>query len=656
MLLHATAHTALPAASLQLNSLLNLVVLLPLAGALVLGLGTLYNAQNKTGISERVVTAIGCAGPLLATVLAFLLFLPMMGDPSRVWHSPLLTWMDIGSFKIELGLVMDHLSGIMLLMITFIGTLIHLFSASYMQGDRSFSRYFAYLNLFLGSMLLLILSDNLIGLFMGWEGVGVCSYLLIGFWFEDAAKAGAGTKAFLLNRVGDLGFILGIFLLFQETGAFDFAGIQAHIGQTSAERLPLIAFLLLVGALGKSAQIPLHVWLPDAMAGPTPVSALIHAATMVTAGVYLVARLHFVYTATPSVAWLIILIGGLTALMAASIALVQNDIKKVLAYSTVSQLGYMFMGVGAGAYAAGIFHVFTHAFFKAALFLGAGAIIHALHHEQDLRKMGGLRSKLPITHLAMLVSCLAIAGIPPFAGFFSKDEILWSLWEKGHFVFWGMGLLTAGLTAFYMFRLYFLAFGGTYRGERDAHPEPLLMKLPLGLLGLGAVTVGFLGMPATLGLPNWFVHWLAPLYGEHHASDPAAQGMSLILMAASVLVAGAGILLALKRFGKITGEVPALPENALTALLNEKFGFDSLYQTAVVGPIMAAGRFCRQVAEPVMIDGVIRAGVWGYYAFSLCLRTLQFGQLRAYAHYLIFGLFILAYVYFVLHLPGVFQL
>jgi NADH-quinone oxidoreductase subunit L len=655
MLLHSALH-ATPHASMQLNNLLNLVVLLPLAGAFVLGIGTLLNAQNKQGISERVVMGIGCAGPLLVTVLAFLLFIPMLNEPSRIWHSQLLTWVDTGSFKIDLGLTLDHLSGIMLLMITFIGTLIHLFSVSYMQGDRGFSRYFAYLNLFLGSMLLLILSDNLVGLFIGWEGVGVCSYLLIGFWFEDATKAGAGTKAFLVNRVGDFGFILGIFFLFQETGAFDFVTLQANLGQSSADRLPLIAFLLLIGALGKSAQIPLHVWLPDAMAGPTPVSALIHAATMVTAGVYMVARMHFLYTATPSVAWLIVLIGALTALMAASIALVQNDIKKVLAYSTVSQLGYMFMGVGAGAYAAGIFHVFTHAFFKAALFLGAGAIIYSLHHEQDLRKMGGLRKKLPITHLAMLASCLAIAGIPPFAGFFSKDEILWSLWEKQLYVFWGIGLLTAALTAFYMFRLYFLTFGGSYRGHHEPQPEPLLMKVPLALLGLGALTVGFLGMPATLGLPNWFVHWLSPLYGEHAAADASAQGISLVLMAVSVLAAGAGILWALKRFGKIEGEVPAVPDNALTVLLNAKFGFDELYQNALVDPCLAAGRFCRQVAEPILIDGLIRAATWGYYVFSLCLRTLQFGQLRAYAHYLIFGLFVLAYLYFFLHLPGVFQI
>ncbi|PIQ25149.1 NADH-quinone oxidoreductase subunit L [bacterium (Candidatus Blackallbacteria) CG17_big_fil_post_rev_8_21_14_2_50_48_46] len=656
MLLHSAAHTSLPTAALQLNPLLNLIVLLPLAGALVLGLGSLFNARQQQGLSEKVVGAIACSGPALATLIALLLFLPMLGDSAAVWQSTLLNWLDTGSFQIKLGLSMDHLSAIMVLMITFIGTLIHLFSLSYMHGDRGFARYFAWLNLFLGAMLLLILSDNIIGLFMGWEGVGLCSYLLIGFWFEDSAKAGAGTKAFLVNRVGDFGFILGIFLLFRETGAFDFATIQAKIGASDFYILPVIAFLLLIGALGKSAQIPLHVWLPDAMAGPTPVSALIHAATMVTAGVYMVARLHFIYTATPAVAWLIVLIGSLTALMAALIALVQHDIKKVLAYSTVSQLGYMFMGVGSGAYAAGMFHVFTHAFFKAALFLGAGAIIHALHHEQDLRKMGGLRKYLPVTHAAMLVSCLAIAGIPPFAGFFSKDEILWSLWEKQHYLFWGVGLVTAALTAFYMFRLYFLAFGGTYRGDHAPQSEPLLMKLPLALLGLGAVSVGFLGMPATLGLPNWFVHWLSPLYGEHPVAAASVQGVSLMLMALSVLAAAAGIGFALKRFGKITDTVPAIPVNAFTQLLDAKFGFDLLYQKGIVKPWLALGQFCRQVAEPIMIDGVIRAGTWAYYVFSLSLRTLQTGHVRTYAQYMLFGLFILVYLYLLLHLPGVFEL
>lgn len=656
MLLHSAAHTAVPLGDLQLNPLLNIIVLLPFAGALVLGLGTLLNARNQQGISEKTVAIIGCAGPALATLFALILFLSMLSHPAQIWNSHVLTWLETGTLQIRLGLRLDQLSAIMTLMVTLIGTLIHIFSISYMHGDRGFSRYFAWLNLFLGSMLLLILSDNLIGLFMGWEGVGVCSYLLIGFWFEDSAKAAAGTKAFLVNRVGDFGFLLGIFLIFLQTKAFDYSTIQAQLAQVNPYILPVIALLLLVGALGKSAQIPLHVWLPDAMAGPTPVSALIHAATMVTAGVYMVARLHFIYTATPAVAWLIVLIGALTALIAASIALVQHDIKKVLAYSTISQLGYMFMGVGSGAYAAGLFHVFTHAFFKAALFLGAGAIIHALHHEQDLRRMGGLHTKLPVTHVVMLISCLAIAGIPPFAGFFSKDEILWSLWQQQLYLFWGMALFTAGLTAFYMFRLYFLAFGGHYRGHHEPQAEPLLMKLPLMLLGVGVLSVGFLGLPTTLGFPNWFSHWLSPLYGEHHLVDSAAQGVSLMLMGISILVATGGIFIALKRFGKANADwQPPLPKAVLT-LLETKFGFDDLYQNGLVKPCLAAAWFCRHIAEPIMIDGLIRAAIWFYYVCSLCLRALQMGQVRVYAQYLIVGLFILAYLYFVLHLPGVFQL
>ncbi len=652
ILLHAAAHTVLTPTTL--HPLLGLIVLLPLAGALVLGLGSLLNAHNPSGLSEKTVAVIACAGPALATAIALLLCIPMLSNPVLTWQYPLLEWLNTGSIHITLGLKMDHLSALMTLMVTGIGTLIHIFSTSYMHGDRGFSRYFAWLNLFLAAMLMLILSDNLVGMFMGWEGVGLCSYLLIGFWFDDAAKAAAGTKAFLVNRVGDFGFLLGIFILFQQVATTDFTAIEQRVAQMDAYILPVIALLLLIGALGKSAQIPLHVWLPDAMAGPTPVSALIHAATMVTAGVYMIARLHFIYSATSAVAWLIVLIGAITALVAALIALVQTDIKKVLAYSTLSQLGYMFMAVGCGAYAAGIFHVFTHAFFKAALFLGAGAIIHSLHHEQDLYKMGGLRKLLPLTHVVMLISCLAIAGIPPFSGFFSKDEILWSLWERQFYGFWAVGLLTAALTAFYMFRLYFLAFGGRYRGAESVQPEPMLMKIPLLCLGGGALFSGFLGLPAALGLPNWFIHWLSPLYGTHAQTSP---GPALMLMAVSVLAAGAGILFARQRFGQLASSViPELPVGPFKTLLDERFGFDALYHHHLVLPLLNLGKFCRQVAEPVMIDGVLRAVTWLYYVLSLSLRLLQSGHLRTYAHYLIFGLFILLYLYFFLHFPGVFQL
>ncbi|MGV3525583.1 MAG: NADH-quinone oxidoreductase subunit L [Candidatus Sericytochromatia bacterium] len=638
----------------QSSPLLTLIVLLPMLGALLLGVWSFAAAGRENAPSEKLIGLLGCLGPALAAVLALYLFGQQILQPDLVWEHTLADWLAGPSFTLRFAFVMDPLSGIMTAMITFIGTLIHLFSISYMHGDRGFARYFASLNLFLGAMLLLILSDNVIGLFMGWEGVGVCSYLLIGFWFHDAAKAGAATKAFVANRVGDFGFLLGIFFLFIETGHFDYAGLQAGLVDADPARLAVIAFLLLIGALGKSAQIPLHVWLPDAMAGPTPVSALIHAATMVTAGVYLISRLNFVYSQTPLIGLLIVLIGGLTAFMAATIALVQTDIKKVLAYSTISQLGYMFMGVGAGAYAAGVFHVFTHAFFKAALFLGAGAVIHCLHHEQDLMKMGGLRKHLPVTHAVMLISCLAIAGIPPFAGFFSKDEILWSLWEKGLYPFWALGLITAGLTAFYMFRLYFLAFAGPYRGEHAPTPEPLLMKLPLGLLAIGAITAGFLGLPAPLGLPNWFAHWLEPVVGAHHASEGQAA-LAIGLMVVSVAVAATGIVMARSRYSQVSEPLPA-PTGPLAEMLQNKWGFDLLYEQTLVRPLRRLGVLGWQVADRLMIDGLIRAGLWAYRVGALCLRLVQSGHVRVYAHYMLLGLFLLVLLFFTLHMPGVFAL
>lgn len=647
----ADLHQTTPVSS-QSTVLLSLIVLLPLLGALILGTLALWSQPREQGLSEKTLGALGVLTPALSALLALYLFAQQLGQPGLQWTASLGTWIKVSLFELSFGFMMDPLSGLMTVMITGIGTLIHLFSISYMHGDRGFARYFACLNLFLGAMLLLILSDNIVGLFVGWEGVGVCSFLLIGFWFSDAQKAGAGTKAFVANRVGDFGFLLGILFLFLETSHFDFAGLQAGLADTPESRLAVIAFLLLIGALGKSAQIPLHVWLPDAMAGPTPVSALIHAATMVTAGVYMIARLHFIYSQTPSISLLIVLIGALTALMAASIALVQNDIKKVLAYSTVSQLGYMFMAVGAGAYVAGIFHVFTHAFFKAALFLGAGAIIHALHHEQDLMKMGGLRKKLPITHLSMLISCLAIAGIPPFAGFFSKDEILWSLWNEGLYLFWAMGLLTAGLTAFYMFRLYFLAFGSSYRGQAEIGVEPLLMKLPLLVLGAGAVLSGFLGLPAVLGLPNWMEHWLSQVFGAHHVAGN--MGLALMLMGVSVLVASAGILLALKKYARLQS-APAAAAGPLANVLHQKYGFDLLYDAVLVRPLRRMGTLGWQVVERLMIDGAITFGLWAYKVAALMLRQLQTGSIRAYGHYILLGLTALAYLYFMLHLPGVFR-
>lgn len=630
------------------HSLVAWIVLLPLLSALILGGMVLLNPDKKP--PTAVVSAVACLGPGLAALVSLILFGQLLGHPNAVYTQSLGSWLNTPIFELHFSFALDHLSGLLALMVTFIGTLIHIFSIAYMQSDRSYARYFAYLNLFTAAMLILILSDHIVGMFLGWEGVGVCSYLLIGFWFSDTAKASAGTKAFIANRVGDFGFLLGIFFIFYFLGHFEYSAMQGAFGKLTdpGYAATLITACLLVGALGKSAQIPLHVWLPDAMAGPTPVSALIHAATMVTAGVYMIARLHFLYSAAPAVSWVVLLIGALTALMAATIALVQSDIKKVLAYSTMSQLGYMFMAVGAGAYTAGVFHLFTHAFFKAALFLGAGAVIHCLHHEQSLAKMGGLKDKLKATRWVMLISTLAIAGIPPFAGFFSKDEILWSLWTHGHYVFWGIGLLTAALTSFYMFRLYYLAFEGPYRGEVEADPEPVLMKAPLWILAGGAVLTGFLGLPEPLGLPNWFSHWLSPVFGGHHAEGAAS--MAMILMAVSVGAAALGWFMAKQKFAQ-ADTYPEPQDNALNRVLFAKYGFDAFYQKFLVQPLLKGGWFMWKITDELMIDGPIKMIPKVYMLVSMTTRAFQLGNIRVYGYYLIIGMAMMIYLYFSLH-PG----
>lgn len=635
------------------NSLLNGIVLAPLSGALILGLITLSKAHKKDKLPEPIISIIACLGPLIACLISVLLFLPLMSDHHLIIHSHLLSWIKTSEVNIQLAFMMDHLSGLLVVMITFVGSLIHIFSIGYMKKDTGFARYFAYLNLFLAAMLILILSDNLVGMFLGWEGVGVCSYLLIGFWFKDIKKSAAGTKAFIVNRIGDFGFILGIFLIFSHTGTLTYTNLAS--APMDSEYLTLICLLLFIGAMGKSAQLPLHVWLPDAMAGPTPVSALIHAATMVTAGVYMVARLHFFYENSPLVSMFIVSIGALTALMAATIALVQEDIKKVLAYSTVSQLGYMFMAVGAGAYTAGIFHLFTHAFFKALLFLGAGSIIYCLHHEQNLFNMGGLKTKLKTTYLTMFIATAAIAGFPPFAGFFSKDEILWSLWDKGFYIFWGMGTLTAALTSFYMFRLFFLAFAGNARSDYHCEPEPLSMKIPLLILALGSATAGFLGIPETLWGNNWIAHWLEPLF-HHHSVSAEHITLSRILMGVSV---GAAIV------GWFTAKMFYVDQHPLKEKLKKhfqlpisvfqsKYAFDELYQEIFVQPAIQCGRVLGQFCEKYLIDGVVNAIPFVYQKIAWNLQSLQNGLVRSYAYYIIFGMMVLSYYYFLSFQPEVF--
>ena len=455
--------------------LVSILLLAPLVGFLINGFR--YKSQKYRLAGTVASGAVGIS--FLSSLLLFNKLLAMPEGMRRI-HVHFFDWIVVGDFKASASFVVDQISLIMLLVITGVGLLIHIFSIGYMSHDERPAKYFSYLNFFLFNMLLLVLGDNLLIMFVGWEGVGLCSYLLIGFWFTDSEKAAAGMKAFITNRIGDAGFLLGIFMLFATFGTVEFSALSSlmtGVPETSwGGAITLACLFLFIGATGKSAQIPLYVWLPDAMAGPTPVSALIHAATMVTAGVYMIVRMHEVFLMAPNVMMIIATIGALTALMAASIGMTQWDIKKILAYSTVSQLGYMFLGVGVGAFMPALFHLMTHAFFKALMFLGSGSVIHAMDHEQDIRKMGGLRKYMPITHLTFLLGWLAIIGIPPFAGFFSKDEILWYSFESplGGPLLWFVGLVAAGMTAFYMTRLMALTFWGSSRIEKEKIPMNLL--------------------------------------------------------------------------------------------------------------------------------------------------------------------------------------
>src|SRR5215471_16816129 len=511
---------------------LTLIVLLPLLGFLLNGL-----FGNRLG--KAFVSAVGCGLPILAFGVAVNSFLVLQSSGSAPFIDSVYTWALIGGSSFEVSFYFDRLSAVMALIVTGVGSLIHIYSTGYMKEDSSYARYFAYLNLFLFFMLLLVLGRSLLVLFVGWEGVGLASYLLIGFWFEDSEKAGAGKKAFITNRIGDAGFLLGMFLLYQALGTLDADRINAAFmgAAPPAVSASLVGILLFIGASGKSAQIPLHVWLPDAMAGPTPVSALIHAATMVTAGVYLVARLSGIYMHAPEASAVVAAVGVATAFFAATIAVAQTDIKKVLAYSTISQLGFMFVALGVGAYGVAIFHLYTHAFFKACLFLGAGSVIHALGGEQDIRKMGGLARKIPVTFATFAVATAAIAGIPPLAGFFSKDEILWYAFASstgGSPLLFTVAAATALLTAFYMFRLLWLTFFGASRMTKEVedhvHESPLSMTGVLVVLAALSAIGGFLALP----------HFLAPLLPLPEVV-PALERYETPLLVLSIVLAVAGL-------------------------------------------------------------------------------------------------------------------
>jgi NADH-quinone oxidoreductase subunit L len=600
-------------------------------------------------LGRKSAGALACAAVGASFAIAFYVFwqLPSTG----VFRDLVYTWIESGALRVNLAFQVDALTAVMLLIVTGIGFLIHVYSLGYMGNDEDLARFFVYLNLFIFFMLVLVMGDNLLLLFVGWEGVGLCSYLLIGFWYREPNNAIAGNKAFIVNRIGDFGFILGIFLLVTELGrqgiwTLDFAELQKHAQLLSPVILGLITLLLFVGATGKSAQIPLFVWLPDAMAGPTPVSALIHAATMVTAGVYMTARLHFLFYLAPATLWLIACVGAATAIFAATIALTQNDIKRVLAYSTVSQLGYMFLAVGMGAFSAAIFHVFTHAFFKACLFLGSGSVIHALGGEQDMRKMGGLKAYLPKTYWTYVIATLAIAGIPFTAGFFSKDLILWQTFNHGAVVLWGIGLVTAGLTAFYMFRQLFMVFHGECRADAHAkahlHESPAVMTLPLIILAIGSIFTGWLGAPDYLWGSRWD-HWLQPVFGAaeaHHGSLSTEILVTLLTLA----VVAAGIYLAYAKYGKAAVEFDRGAGSLPYRLSLNKFYVDELYDFIFVRPFTAGARFFAYFIDPWAIDGVINGVAATVRGLAWIWRGLQTGNVQHYvAGFLVGALALLAY-------------
>ncbi len=575
------------------------IVLAPLLGALVNGILALGRARGGWKVPQPLVIAVALTASGLAMVLSWAAWIALRGLPEGSFLSQdLATWIEVGKLHARFGLQLDALSLVMVLFVTFVGFLIHVYSVGYMGHDPGVARYFSYLNLFMASMLLLVVSDNLLFLFVGWEGVGLCSYLLIAFWFTDEAKAEAGKKAFITNRVGDAGFLLGLFLVLGVAGTTQFAELQSQRQLFTPLLATLAVFFFFAGAVGKSAQIPLYVWLPDAMAGPTPVSALIHAATMVTAGVYLMARLHFLLARAPWVCLLIAVVGALTAVMAALIACAQNDIKKVLAYSTISQLGFMFAAVGTLAFPAGLFHMTTHAFFKACLFLAAGSVIHAMRGEQDIRKMGGLLRHMPITSLTFLAGALAIGGIPPFAGFFSKDEILWRVISMPNaqvpwapLALYALLLFASLLTAFYMTRLVILTFFGSFHGGRAAEEQlresPRSMVVPLVVLAVGCLILGWFGVPESVGGPDHFGRFLEPFFhGSAPEADAVPKALAPLFMVLAFLVALLGLGVAWmvyhhKKVAVVEEAERRIPR--LRDILVHKFWVDELYDATVLG-------------------------------------------------------------------------
>ena len=623
-----------------------IVVLLvaPLVGFLINGLFGKWLKGN-----EQLSGWIGAVAVLISLICSIIAFASLHGGGTP-FDDTLYEWITGESFAFNIGFRVDALTSVMLLVITGVGFLIHVYSIGYMHGDAGYNRYFAYLNLFVFAMLILVLGNNYLMMFVGWEGVGLCSYLLIGFWYEKKSATDAGKKAFIMNRIGDFGFLLGMFTLFAAFGTLDFGSMfnaaeadnfQKIFGSST---LAIATLLLFLGAIGKSAQIPLYVWLPDAMEGPTPVSALIHAATMVTAGVYMIARSAVLYNIANTgevVAW----IGVLTAFFAATIALTQNDIKRILAYSTVSQLGYMFLGVGVGAYASGVFHLVTHAFFKGLMFLTAGSVMHAVANELDIRKMGGLKSKMPITHWTFLIGALAIAGFPFLSGFWSKDEILHSAWGSSPLIY-VIGLVTAFLTAFYMFRLIFVTFYGESRVESDVashlHESPAVMWVPLAILAIPSALIGLL--LGWGGHDSWFHHFTQGVFPEVHHD---ASGNVILFMVISSVVGLAGIAFAWMRY---RDRVPSWePTNAIHKLLANKYYIDEVYNSLIVQPIKNVSHYLLwRIVDNGIIDGIVNGVASVIQIIGGTLRRLQTGIVQAYIVSMVLGivLFLAYYLFF----------
>ncbi len=659
------------------------IPLFPLLGFLVNGawyaFGQAPRGKEKAG---ALIPGLIASFSIFASFLVSLvLFLKLQGlEPEqRIINQSLYNWFSVANLHVEMAFRLDALSAIFSVFITGVATLIHIYSIGYMSHDATPGKYFAYLNLFCFSMLMLILGASLPILFLGWEGVGLCSYLLIGYWYADTLKASAGKKAFVVNRIGDLGFLLGMFLIFYSFGSLDFEAVRSIVVGTAHGEgtihgvgqgtITVICTLLFIGCMGKSAQIPLYVWLPDAMAGPTPVSALIHAATMVTSGIYLVSRLNFLYSLSPTAMSIVAITGAVTAFFAATIAIAQTDIKKVLAYSTVSQLGYMFLACGVGAYTAGVFHVITHAFFKALLFLGAGSVIHGMHDEQDILKMGGLKSKMPKTWLTFTVGLLAICGLPPFSGFFSKDEILWQAFSSpsGSVILWLLGAVTAVMTAFYMTRLYSLTFLGTPRFSENrphtgakviphqshsfphdghghgqshesggVHESPSLMIIPLQVLAVLSFAGGLIGIPHF----SWLDHWLETVIPTHHAvSSGTAPAMEWVLMGVSIFGAAVGMIFALKLYSNLDLVSHLKTRFApIHKLLENKWYVDEIFNFLFIRPIYQLSLALWKGFDVAVIDRLALSLGWMSERTGQTVRVIQTGSLHVYAIMTLLGL------------------